>query len=120
MVRLQRDIKVTENIISLKDLSAKLSQTNARFDTIQEDNRKWLADKDEYISYLRSTYSKEIDTLKEVMAKRDDEINQLRFLVEKHKTTLGKFRSSIIYPLYQFSSGVGKSRLGMFLQKLLK
>jgi glycosyltransferase involved in cell wall biosynthesis len=68
------------------------------------------------IQYLNN----EIDSTKKELI----ELIKLRRIFEdtisKQKEYIGNFKSSVVYPFYRITSNIGRTKLGKFIQKLLK
>ncbi len=69
------------------------------------------------IESIEETHKEMIQSLEEEHKK---EIEKYENILRKERKTIGEFKSSISYPIYQMSSSMGRTQLGKVLQKLLK
>ncbi len=62
----------------------------------------------------------EIASLKEKNYIKDSEIKILKEISSRHLGTIGRFKGSIVYPLYRFTSNFGRTRIGRIIERILK
>ncbi len=63
---------------------------------------------------------KDVNTLLETIEKLDKRILFMNESLEKEKGKTGQFRNSIVYPIYRITNSLGKTRIGRFIEKILK
>jgi hypothetical protein len=62
----------------------------------------------------------ELAILKEEMFKKDAEIRSMAQAAGKQAGEIGKFRGSVTYPMYRFTSAFGRTWIGASIRRLLK
>ena len=122
-----RDDKVT----TAKELSVTLNKVNNEKEEILKDYKEQLfnlrKEFDLDVEKLNSERQQIIqdhtnhkETLKNEINKLNSVIEEQSKIIDKQKSLLGKFQSSITFPFYKLTNKIGKTGPGKILQKLIK
>ena len=76
-------------------------------------------DKEELIKLIRSN-NRIINDLRNNLNNKECQIEELKNKIKYREGKIGEFKNSIIYPFFNLTRSIGKTRIGKLLQKLLK
>jgi glycosyltransferase involved in cell wall biosynthesis len=100
----------------IKDLEYIRDDKLATNATLTEEIKRYEARFNEVIEDKKSSERE----LKQNIANLNETVSRQNELIRKHSDLSGKFRGSIVYPLFRLTHSLGKTRLGSFIEKILK
>ncbi|MBT3408335.1 glycosyltransferase [archaeon] len=79
-----------------------------------------LSQKTNVLNQDKDNLINEIENINQHIKSIDEIKNNQNEIIKKQKFFIGKFKNSVVYPLYRMTHNLGKTKIGQIMQKLLK